>query len=151
MKKLRVKPLKTEADGKKARARPGRNRAIEEVERLRGGGELDESLIVRMSLEERVLLEVALIDALTKWPRDQQHRLRSTLIKHGYDEHCSRRVMKETIPDSVRASTLLHLLRPQSQVSANVRERRLKTENLKLAASAGASGEVDGGEPEPER
>lgn len=85
-----------------------------ELARLRDGGKMDVSLIENMSAEERVLFEIVLIDALTKWPRDDQHRLRSALIKCGYDEQCARRLMKEAISDSVRASTLLSLLRPKS-------------------------------------
>lgn len=93
---------------------PDRQSILCELARLREGGEMNVSLIENMSAEERVLFEIALIDALTKWPRDDQHRLRSALIKCGYDEQCSRRLMKESISDSVRASTLLSLLRPQS-------------------------------------
>jgi len=88
---------------------------LEEVDRFRRGGEISESFIRRLSQEERAFIEVALIDALTKWPREDQHRLRSMLIKHGYDEMCSRRLMKDTISERVRASTLLSLLRPQSR------------------------------------
>src|SRR4029079_7038050 len=95
-------------------ARLDRDGAFREIARLRDGGELDESLIENMSPEERALFEIALIDALTKWSRDDQHKLRSTLIKHGYDEQCARRLMKDAISSSVRASTLLALLRPQS-------------------------------------
>ena len=67
-------------------ARLDRDGAFREIARLRDGGELDEALIENMSPEERALFEIALIDALTKWSRDDQHKLRSTLIKHGYDE-----------------------------------------------------------------
>lgn len=88
---------------------------LEEVERLRAGDYLDESLLRRMSTEERALFEIALIDALTEWPREDQHRLRMALIKNGYDELCARRSMNETVSDRVRASTLLRLLRPLSQ------------------------------------
>jgi hypothetical protein len=118
-----------------AGAQPGREAVAEEIARLRAGCELDESLIERMSLEVRALFEVSLIDALSKWPRKDQHCLRSTLIKHGYDEYCSRRIMKEAVPDSVRASTLLHLLRPQSQSNGG-QVRQLSTGELKLADAA---------------
>lgn len=98
-----------------------------ELARLRDGGEMDVSLIENMSAEERVLFEVVLIDALTKWPRDDQHMLRSSLIKYGYDEQCSRRLMKEAISDSVRASTLLSLLRPRSTGNLTEADRYRKT------------------------
>ena len=88
---------------------------LDEVKRLRTGGQFDESLLRRMSSEERALFEIALIDALTEWPREDQNRLRMALIKHGYDELCARRTMNETVSDRVRASTLLRLLRPLSQ------------------------------------
>lgn len=98
-----------------------------ELARLRDGGEMNVSLIENMSAEERVLFEIVLIDALTKWPRDDQHRLRSSLIKYGYDEQCSRRLMKEEISDSVRASTLLSLLRPRSTGNLTEPDRYRKT------------------------
>ncbi|HEX8091558.1 MAG TPA: hypothetical protein VF762_22075, partial [Blastocatellia bacterium] len=63
----------------------------------------------------KALFEVQLIDALTKGSREDQHRLRSALIKLGYDEACARRVMRANVSDRVRAKTLLGLLRPQSQ------------------------------------
>src|SRR6185503_9031095 len=108
-------------------ARLDRDGAFREVARLRDGGELDESLIENMSPEERALFEIALIDALTKWSRDDQHKLRSTLIKHGYDEQCARRLMKDSISSSVRASTLLALLRPQSRTGSLESDRSRKT------------------------
>ncbi len=104
-----------------------RDAVSRELTRLRDGGEMDVSLIENMSAEERVLFEIVLIDALTKWPRDDQHRLRSALIKCGYDEQCSRRLMKEAISDSVRASTLLSLLRPQSAGKSTEADRCKKT------------------------
>jgi hypothetical protein len=88
---------------------------MEKVERLRKGGQLDETFLRGMSSEERALFEIVLIDALSEWPREDQHRLRMALIKHGYDELCARRSMNETVSDRVRASTLLRLLRPLSQ------------------------------------
>src|SRR5688572_4978027 len=53
---------------------------LEEIARFRKGGEMSESFIRKLSQEERAFIEVALIDALTKWPREDQHRLRSMLI-----------------------------------------------------------------------
>ena len=66
-----------------------------------------------MSAEERALFEVSVIDVLNNRPREIQHRLRSALIKYGYDEQCARRVMSEDLSDRVRATALLTLLRPQ--------------------------------------
>ena len=71
-----------------------------------------------MSSEERALFEVSLIDALNRGTREEQHRLRSALIKNGYDELCSRRVMSENLSDRIRAMALLKLLRPQSRDTA---------------------------------
>jgi hypothetical protein len=107
-------PAKTQ-NSPQATAHPDRGKMAVEIELLRDGGKMDEAHLRRMSAEEKALFEVQLIDALTKWPREDQHRLRSALIKHGYDENCARRVMRENVSDRVRASTLLSLLRPQSQ------------------------------------
>jgi hypothetical protein len=113
---------------------------IDEIDRFRRGGEISESFIRRLSHEERAFIEVALIDALTKWPREDQHRLRSMLIKHGYDEMCSRRLMKDTISERVRASTLLSLLRPQSRSAETDEPSREKTS---LSAHAARGGAID--------
>jgi hypothetical protein len=86
-----------------------------ELERLREAGVIGRLRVDRMTSEDRAMFEVALIDALSKWPRADQHLLRSTLIKQGYDEQCRRRLMREAISERVRASTLLNLLRPQSR------------------------------------
>jgi hypothetical protein len=107
-----------------------------EIERLRDGGSIDEEFLRRMSAEEKTLFEVQLIDALTKWPREDQHQLRSTLIKHGYDEHCARRVMRESVSDRVRASTLLRLLRPQTRGRTADLVQRQKAEGARLSRSA---------------
>ena len=113
-----------------------RQAVAEEMERLRAGGELNEALVRKMSAEERALFEITLIDALTKWPREDQHRIRLALIKCGYDELCARRVMREEVSDRVRASTLLRLLRPQSQGNTG----GLDTQMLN-PASSGEDGE----------
>ena len=116
--KRRMKGKKSPAkidDSPQAAAHSYRGKMAVEIEMLRDGGKLDEAYLRRMSAEDKALFEVQLIDALTKWPREDQHRLRSALIKHGYDENCARRVMRENVSDRVRASTLLSLLRPQSQ------------------------------------
>lgn len=137
---LRIKKFKSKKarevvrDGLSRRNMPlDRESVSRELTRLRDGGEMDVSPIENMSVEERVLFEIVLIDALTKWPRDDQHRLRSALIKCGYDEQCSRRLMKEAISDSVRASTLLSLLRPQSADRSPQPERYKKTASGKAA------------------
>jgi hypothetical protein len=99
----------------KSRALRGnaRVRVLVEVERLRAGGEFDDSLVRGLSRDQRALFEVVLIEALTTGTREERHRLRAMLIKHGVDELCARRVMRESHSDRIRASTLLYLLRPQ--------------------------------------
>ena len=94
--------------------RVGQQAVLREIARLRAGGEMEESFIRSLLGEDKALFEVALIDALSGLPRELQHPLRATLVKHGYDEHCARRLMRGEISDRVRASTLLELLRPQS-------------------------------------
>jgi hypothetical protein len=84
-----------------------------EIERLCSGQDPNEPLMKQMSAEDRALFEVSVIDALNNRSRESQHRLRSALIKYGYDEQCARRVMSEDLPDRVRATALLTLLRPQ--------------------------------------
>lgn len=84
-----------------------------EIERLCSGGEPNESLVKQLPAEGRALFEVSLIDALNDSRREQRHVLRSALIKCGYDEQCSRRVMSEDLADRVRASALLSALRPR--------------------------------------
>ena len=91
----------------------GREGVLKEIARLRNGGELNETLIRNLSAEDKVLFEVALIESLSDLPRDEQHLLRATLVRHGFDEQCARRLMKGEISDRIRASTLLDLLRPQ--------------------------------------
>jgi hypothetical protein len=137
---LRIKKFKARKDMESVKdslphqtARLDREGLSLELARLRDGGGLNVSLIESMSAEQRALFEIVLIDALTKWPRDDQHRLRSALIKHGYDEQCSRRLMKEAISDSVRASTLLALLRPQSAERSPDQDRYRKTAGGKSA------------------
>jgi hypothetical protein len=131
---LRIKKFKNKKDIESVKdsfsgqaAKLDRDGVSQELARLRDGGAMNVSLIENMSAEERALFEIVLIDALTKWPRNDQHSLRSVLIKHGYDEQCSRRLMKEAISDSVRASTLLALLRPQSADRSSDADRYRKT------------------------
>jgi hypothetical protein len=90
-------------------------RMVVELERMCAGGGINEEHLRRMSAEDKAMFEVQLIDALTKGSREDRHRLRSALIKVGYDEACARRVMRASVSDRVRAKTLLGLLRPQSQ------------------------------------
>jgi hypothetical protein len=99
----------------KSRALRGsaRERVLVEVERLRAGGEFDDSLVRGLTRDQRAFFEVVLIEALTTGSREDRHRLRAMLIKHGVDELCARRIMKESHSDRIRASTLLYLLRPQ--------------------------------------
>ncbi|MCI0485475.1 MAG: hypothetical protein L0229_02630 [Blastocatellia bacterium] len=110
----------------------GREGVLLEIERLRTGGEMDETLIRKMSPEDKAIFEVGLIDALTKWPREDQHRLRSTLIKNGYDERCARCLMRGDISNRVRASTLLALLRPQVPARPHDSDRFKRTHSGRL-------------------
>jgi hypothetical protein len=95
-----------------------------EIERLCTGRDLTEPIIKQMSPEDRALFEVSVIDALNNRSRESQHRLRSALIKYGYDEQCARRVMSEDISDRVRATALLTLLRPQWRDEPSDSDRR---------------------------
>ena len=112
-----------------------------EIERLCSGVGPSAPLIKRMSAEDRALFEVSIIDALNGGTRECQHRLRSALIKYGYDDQCSRRVMSQDFSDRVRATALLNLLRPQW--------RDTPIENEELAGGEGrlrarAAGRVTG-------
>jgi hypothetical protein len=129
--KGRKSPAKI-GDSPQATAHFDRGKMAVEIELLRDGGEMDEARFRRMSAEEKALFEVLLIDALTKWPREDQHRLRSALIKYGYDENCARRVMRENVSDRVRASTLLSLLRPQSQGRTGDLVHHTKAEGIEM-------------------
>jgi hypothetical protein len=124
----------------RATALSERGKMAVEIKRLRDGGSVDEAYFRRMTAEERALFEVQLIDALTTWPRVDQHQLRSTLIKHGYDEYCARRVMRESVSDRVRASTLLGLLRPQSQGRTGDLVLPPKADGAKLGRPANGEG-----------
>lgn len=108
-----------------------------EIERLRLGEKLNESLIKQMSAEDRALFEVSVIDALNKCSREDQHRLRSALIKYGYDEQSARRLMNEDLSNRVRASALLSLLRPQSRDPSIESEQRPTDEETALARATG--------------
>ncbi len=115
-----------------------------EIERLCSGEDLNEPLIKQMSAEERALFEVSIIDALNSTTREGQHRLRSALIKYGYDEQCSRRVMSQDLSDRVRATALLNLLRPQGRDAQDDPEQRTSDEGtLRARAASRASGPLD--------
>ncbi len=115
-----------------------------EIERLCSGEDLNELLIKKMSAEERALFEVSIIDALNSTTREGQHRLRSALIKYGYDEQCSRRVMSQDLSDRVRATALLNLLRPQERDAKDDPEQRTSGEGtLRARAASRASGPLD--------
>ncbi|HKP11187.1 MAG TPA: hypothetical protein VJZ91_03725 [Blastocatellia bacterium] len=87
-------------------------KVVAELQHMREAGEWDREALDRLSPETRVLFEVMIIEALTTWPPAAQRRLRVTLIVHGYDEQCARRVMSDNLPDSIRASLLYSMLRP---------------------------------------
>jgi len=115
-----------------------------EVERLCAGEDPNEPLIKQMSPEDRALFEVSLIDALNSSTREGQHRLRSALIKYGYDEQCARRVMSEDLADRVRATALLTLLRPQWRKTQIDPEESPSDEGmLRARAARRATGPLD--------
>ena len=87
-------------------------RVSSEIDRLCSGEDPNGSLIKQMTPADRALFEVSIIDALNNRSREGQHRLRSALIKCGYDELCARRVMSQDLSDRMRATALLNLLRP---------------------------------------
>jgi hypothetical protein len=100
----------------------GRQGVAVEIERLRNGGRVDQVWLRAMSAEDRVLFEVALIEALAGRLTREQQRLRYVLIKQGYDELCSRRLMRGAICDHVRAAILLSLLRsnPRARLQKSI-------------------------------
>lgn len=115
-----------------------------EIERLCIGSDSPEPLIKQMSPEDRALFEVSVIDALNNRSRESQHRLRSALIKYGYDEQCARRVMSEDISDRVRATALLTLLRPQWRDEPGDPELRSSGEySIRKAAVGRATGSLE--------
>lgn len=99
------------------------NRLLSEVARLGAGGEMTEQLASSLSVEERVVFEIGLIETLSRGTPDQQRCLRRALIKCGYDEQCARRAMRDAISDRVRASTLLVLLHPRSKRKTSERSQ----------------------------
>jgi hypothetical protein len=118
----------------------GQQGVLSEISRLRAGGELNDAWVRNLSIEDKAMFEVALIDSLTELPREQQHRLRATLVKHGYDEQCARRLMRGDISDRVRASALLELLRPQTQGGSDAQARpESPLERVRSAKSGSAS------------
>lgn len=115
-----------------------------EVERLCEGEDLNEPLIKHMSAEERVLFEVAIIDALNGATREGRGFLSSTLIKHGYDEQCSRRVMSPDLSDRVRATAVLNLLRPQwRDMDTEPQDAPSGEALLRVRAASRATGPLD--------
>lgn len=120
-----------------------------EIDRLCSGHHSTEPMIKQMSAEDRALFEVSVIDALNTRSREGQHRLRSSLIKYGYDEQCARRVMSEDLSDRVRATALLTLLRPQwreesaEQREDEIEQRTSKESSLRAAAASRSIGGPD--------
>ena len=89
------------------------------------------------------MFEVAVIDALNGRTREEQHRLRSVLIKNGYDELCSRRVMSENLSDRIRAMALLKLLRPQRQAPVDTDPGEAVEEQRRARAAIRSTGPLD--------
>lgn len=107
-----------------------------EIERVCCGQEPDERLFKQMSAEDRAMFEVSVIDALNNRSPESQQRLRSALIKQGYDEQCARRVMSADLADRVRATALLTLLRPQWRDEPLDPEERSSEEGSERALAA---------------
>lgn len=103
-------------------SRQGSDSVLREIARLCSGEDLDESLIKQMTAEDRALFDVSIIDILNESSREEQLRLRSALVKYGYDEQCARRVLSEHFSEQMRASALLGLLRPQRRDDSIERE-----------------------------
>jgi hypothetical protein len=104
-------------------------------------------LIRGFTEEEKLLFEVAVIDALNNWPLEDCERLRSMLIKLGYDEQCARRAMRSSILDRIRATTLFDLLHPETGPDPQSDETTEETppRDRKLARAANGSGATKGG------
>ena len=122
----------------------GQHAVLSEIARLSSGGDLDQTFIRGLLREDKALFEVALIDALTGLPRELQHSLRATLVKHGYDEHCARRLMKGEISDRVRASTLHGLLHPQSHTRGVESDGSRQEHQPRKVRSARSGGSLSG-------
>jgi hypothetical protein len=95
----------------------GSDKLIKEIERLKAGGEMNEDLMKRLSAEEWALVEVMLIEALSEGSDEDGKRLRSNLLRVGFDDHCARRLYRVDIPEDVRVSSLLKLLNLKEDAS----------------------------------
>ena len=113
------------------------------IAKLCSGEEPKELLGKQMSLEDRAMFEVSIIDALNSGSREDQHRLRSALIKYGYDEQCSRRVMSIDFSDRLRATALLNLLRPQWRETFGDTEYPGAVRKLKARVPGRPTGSLD--------
>jgi len=137
-------PERSNLCSSRAVSRRGPKWVAREIARLCAGDEPDELLSKQMAPEDRALFEVSIIDVLNRGTRKDQHRLRSALIKYGYDEQCSRRVMSPDFSDRVRATALLNLLRPQwRDTSANPEQHPGQAGKLKARVAGSATGPHD--------
>lgn len=141
---IKMTNIKTAVSGGSAR-----ERMLVEVERLKAGGEFDDSIIRRLTREQRAYFEIILIEALTTGSRESRHRLRAMLIKHGIDDLCARRVMKDPLSDRIRASTLLYLLRPQFRTADLEWDDRGRTGDLIRGAAGDDAPPESAGEGPP--
>lgn len=133
----------TNLSSSKVASRRDPNWVSREIAKLCSGEEPKELLGGQMSLEDRALFEVSIIDALNSGSRKDQHRLRSALIKYGYDEQCSRRVMSIDFSDRLRATALLNLLRPQWRETFGDSEYPGAVRRLKARVPGRATGPLD--------
>jgi len=78
---------------------------------------MNEDLMKRLSAEERALIEVMLIEALSEGSDEDRERLRSNLLRVGFDDHCARLLYRVDIPEDVRVSSLLKLMNLKGDAS----------------------------------
>jgi hypothetical protein len=96
----------------------GREGIINEVKRLKAGGQVNEKIIEKFSAADRVLFEVMMIEALSEGREEDREKLRSNLIRTGFDDYYARRLLRLDIPGYVRASSILRLLSLREEAAA---------------------------------
>lgn len=109
-----------------------RDELVDEIDRLKAGGAMNEKIMERLSADDRILFEVMLIEALSDERKKGGQRLRSNLVRGGLDDLCARRLFRADIPESVRAMALMRLLKqPEAE---RVEEERDPPAEIKTAA-----------------
>lgn len=79
---------------------------------------MTEEMLDNLSEGHRVLFEIMLIEALSEGTSDDRERLRSNLIRVGFDDQCARQLLRADLPENVRASSLLRLLSLKQEPAA---------------------------------